>query len=322
MKRLTDKQLVLFPVVEREIFYEEEKVMEHGLFGPMKTEVLRKPIPRFRAVVDVERDRVFSVVTENYVLVSNEKALALGEECFKVLFHAADIADMQVYNIVMPSTRSFCHVDLIHQKYRVDVWEQDTWLPYIRVTNSYNRTKPLTFDLGFVRSACSNGVIFEQQTVTIRCYHSDLNPFLEKGFVSKLGDLRELEASFIENMHNLKRFYVPRNVVFPLVCHAFGLPSPLRPDRTAGQEKFLADFAGAVAKLRDKYFAELGDNAYAAFNVLTDLATRPDVFPSEESVVHSFQKKSGAWIREFTTAIEQRSFSFESYLGPYAKLIA
>jgi len=116
------------------------------------------PVKDWCAVVDVERGYVFTVVTGNYRLVTNEEALACGKVASTRLFGSVDVErDMKVFNVITPSTRSSCYVDVIHREYRVNLWKKEVYLPYLRVTNSYNKTKALHFDLGFARELCDNG---------------------------------------------------------------------------------------------------------------------------------------------------------------------
>jgi hypothetical protein len=39
----------------------------------------------------------------------------------------------------------------------------------VRITNSYNGSRALQLDVGFLREHCGNGVIFEQQAATLPC---------------------------------------------------------------------------------------------------------------------------------------------------------
>ena len=48
----------------------------------------------------------------------------------------------------------------------------ETYTPFVRITNSYNGTRALRIDLGFLREHCSNGVIFEQVAATLTVPHT------------------------------------------------------------------------------------------------------------------------------------------------------
>ncbi|MNF13598.1 hypothetical protein D3C80_2154980 [compost metagenome] len=50
-------------------------------------------------------------------------------------------------------------------------------------------------------------------------------------------------------------------------------------------------------------------------NVLTDYASRPVGVISPETMMDGFQHKAGDWINDFVEQIEQRDFTFETYLA-------
>ena len=117
-------------------------------------------LKRHFAVVDVERQHPFAVVTDDYELVTNKAAYDMAAEVMKKVFHTTQIGDMECLNITMPKTRSFCHIDLIHKTADFSPWEKDKWTAFLRISNSYNRTRLLRFELGFCRWICLNGIIF------------------------------------------------------------------------------------------------------------------------------------------------------------------
>src|SRR5690606_9496776 len=53
-----------------------------------------KKVPRFHAVVDVDRSHVFAVVGNDYKLVTNEEAISLGRTCFEQIFELTDVNKM------------------------------------------------------------------------------------------------------------------------------------------------------------------------------------------------------------------------------------
>lgn len=117
-------------------------------------------LERHFAVVDVEREHPFSVVTDDYELVTNKEAYDRAADVMKKVFHATQMNDMECLNITMPKTRSFCHIDLIHKAADFSPWEKDKWTAFLGISNSYNRTRLLRFELGFCRWICLNGMVF------------------------------------------------------------------------------------------------------------------------------------------------------------------
>jgi hypothetical protein len=298
---------VTFPVVLKPIFVEDNA----SLVGEYA------PVPGFKAVMAEDNRHIFSVVAQDYRLVTNEEALQFGKICFGEIFKALKAEEMVLFNIIMPKTRSFCHVDFVHPKATFNFAKDDSWTPYIRITNSYNRMFALNFDLGFCRWICMNGVIFGKKNIEFKFYHSKSATDPVAKFKLKAGELATLEAQFIAHLNNITRFHVPTRVMWPLACKVFGFS--LHDAPTERQEQMMEERKTCVRELTNRYFKELGENGYAALNVLTDYASRPVGVIAPEMNIDALQRKSGEWILDFVAAIEARDFSFDKYLGDYAK---
>jgi hypothetical protein len=320
----TDLNTVMFEVTYGPLYYKKaaERNPSPGeseqpdLLGNIAPGTFAK-LPKFQAIVDVERDHTFAVVTSDYKLVTNKEAIELGKKCVASIFHSKIGEGLKVFNITMPKTRSFCHIDFVYEGSKFQPWENDTWSPFLRVTNSYNRTRLLRFDLGFCRWICTNGMIFGEKSITFRYNHtrSDMNGRVE--FNSDIGDLRKIEAEFIEKLHNLKRFHVPENAILPLICRAFEIQitsADLQKERRVEQ---LRVFKQHVNSLTRKYFEALGPTGYAALNIVTDFATRPSSYISPEGVMDRLQRMGAVWCEEFIREIKDDHFSFDAYLKDY-----
>jgi hypothetical protein len=263
---------------------------------------------------------VFSVVTSDYDLVTNEKALELGRLCFKEVFTITDVRKMKSFNVIMPATRSFCHMDFLHDGAEFQPFDKDSWQPYLRITNSYNRMYALNFDLGFCRKICKNGVIFGKKNIVFKFVHTKSSPDPALKFKLRAGELSKMEAEFTEALLNLKRFHVPRKVMWALACKVFEQSCP--DDASKRLQELWELKQRAIAGLTETYFGTLGENGYAALNVLTDFASRPVGMISAEQRIDGLQRQSGSWMGEFIAAMEHRDFNFETYLGEYAHLVA
>ena len=53
-----------------------------------------------------------------------------------------------------------------------------------------------------------------------------------------------------------------------------------------------------VQELAIQYFKDMGENGYAALNILTDFATRPVGYISVNQSIDSLQNKAGEWERD------------------------
>ena len=306
---------VLFPVELRPVQVMMEWPQAESEAGeyPMKA-------PRHRAVVDMDRRSVFTVVTDNYELIKNSEAIELGRDCFQTVFKLTDLSKMMLFNIIMPGSRSFCHIDFVHREVQFNYFDDDPWTPFLRITNSYNRTRLLSFDIGFCRGVCKNGIIFGKKNIEFKFTHSkSIKRSPKAEFRLRSGEFLQLEAQFRQNLQHLQRYHVPPRYMWPLVCMVFRLTPP-NASASPRQNTNWDLRRNAIWKLTDRYFGELGQNGYAALNVLTDYATRPPAEISAESRVNGFQTASGEWVLDFVSKIESREFTFERYLGDYAQL--
>jgi hypothetical protein len=158
---------------------------------------------RHFAVVDVERERPFAVVTDDYELVTNKAAYEMAAEVMKKVFHTTQLGDMACLNITMPKTRSFCHIDLIHKPADFSPWAGDKWTAFLRISNSYNRTRRLRFEVGFCRWICLNGMIFGSKSIEFSYAHTRRGMERIDRFVKNIGDIRKLETALTEKLHQL-----------------------------------------------------------------------------------------------------------------------
>ena len=292
-----------FPVEYRDLFVGESKVRLQG----------------YRAIVDVERNHTFSVVTSSYQLITNTEAIEMGIRVFEQILGHTIAEKLVVYNVVLPGTRSYCHIDLTVEGHEFSFEKKDKYVPFLRVTNSYNRTRPLSFFFGFCRTICKNGVIFSPVGAKISAYHTGTQIRDLKVGEKDLRLLRNAQAKFTESLLNLSRYAVPPNQMLPLLCKVF----QIRVDESSLKKPLARTQAIAlhakIEELTNRYFFELGHNGYAALNVLTDFASNPTTLRfGGEGRIHRYQTDSMKWIEDFTTKIQEKTFSFSDYVGSAA----
>ena len=91
---------------------------------------------------------IFSIATEDYQLVSNAQAYELGRRTFALVFGDDARAGLQLFNATMSATRSWAHIDVTAEILAFEPRHGDRWIPFVRVTNSYNRSRALSFTIG------------------------------------------------------------------------------------------------------------------------------------------------------------------------------
>ena len=67
--------------------------------------------------------------------------------------------------------------------------------------------------------------------------------------------------------------------------------------------------------LCDRYAGELGENAYAVFNAITDFSSHP---PGNRFVCrerHSLQRLAGSWLSSFSQECQRPDFKIDEHLA-------
>jgi hypothetical protein len=274
-----------------------------------------KEIPQYKLVCKKESGQVISIVSNNYRLIQNKEALKMGIDVFKQLFPEVDQEELIPFRIVAPKSLASVHIDLIHKDVNFNVWEQETWLPFIRITNSYNRTHALSFEVGFVKKLCSNGVLFNKKTMKLKYTH-DKNK--EIRLLNDVQEVLKVSNIFENQCIKLIKYNIERKDMFPLLCHI------LKINLNVGDKKKILTKARYLEKLNQivleqtaEYEKLNGLNAYTAFNVATDIVSHNDhykVIPGYYFNVRTFFARPTVWMEDFSGKISQSDFNFEKYL--------
>jgi hypothetical protein len=301
-----DPEIAFFPVELRPLFME-----------PVSSSNNYTRLKRHFAVVDLEKDYPFSVVTDGYRLITNKQAYDMASDVMRQVFNATSMDDMVCMKITMPNTRSFCHIDLIHKTADFSPWEKDKWSAFLRITNSYNRTRRLRFEVGFCRWICQNGMIMGRKSIEFSYAHTRRGMDRVNRFIENIGDIRKLEVELTEKLHQLQRYYVPESKMLAILCKAFGIKISEDVSGKPKRVQELIAFRDQTKELTKSYFSEMGPHGYTALSVLTDYASRPKGVIAPEMRINSLQQRCGSWMEEFVIAIQQPDFSYDQYLNGY-----
>ena len=75
-------------------------------------------------------------------------------------------------------TMGSCRIDLVHPASSIDFdasgipGKPDAYGTFVRVTNSYKRSRALRFEIGFIRWTCSNGMIVPGSSIRFEFEHN------------------------------------------------------------------------------------------------------------------------------------------------------
>lgn len=215
MVRNTNIQQVLFPVELKPVFAEGS----------------RRPIEGYKAVtgkVDspfelFETERVFTIVSDNYVLIPNKDALEMAKDIHSCLFPSGTSDSFEIFNIKTPGTLGSCHIDIIDKHYKLNILKNEIYVPFVRIQNSYNKTMPLRFLVGFCRSICTNGVIFEENSISINLPHKKTTLIVFN--IEKIDTLKlkKFETDFMNKTTKADKIAIPEQLFIPLAAKALNI---------------------------------------------------------------------------------------------------
>lgn len=295
MPRIASIDQLLFPVAVRPLFSEVE------IDGTRK----RLNLDRYRLLVNIATNTPLGVVSRDYRVITNQEAVELGKKCCRELLGLGTHEPLEIFAVDAPSTGSYCHIDIVHRGSAMNLWRSvdkaEVYVPYVRVTNSYNRTRALRFDVGFCRELCQNGVIFEQET--IRFTYSHLRRELSSDdirFDVTRDQFAKLSEDFRAFVDTAKSIAVPADMACGVVGRVLALPDEESAERQRSPaiQREMLEVVGQWQRIVARYIVDMGPNAYALFNAMTDIAShimQSRAFPKDRNAM---QKTAGVWLHE------------------------
>ena len=310
MPRLTNLDEVLFPVAEHPVF----------VSVPNGAGERRVPVPDKKAIVNMKRDRVLGVVSRGYRLVPNRQALDWAFECCRTVFPETQPGEWEVNATDAPGTGGHCTIDLTHNSTALDFSfvpaskRPDAFGPFIRVSNSYNGLRALGFDVGFYRKVCKNGLVLRDSIIRFKFTHLRRDIGETVRFEVAHERLTAAKNDFREYLGALQKCAIGRVDFDPLLRAVlrFKEPTKLESDTPAAED--WASLTAHLTELADRYAGELGENAYAVFNAVTDFASHPPQNRHVHRDRHSYQRLAGTWLADFSENCRQPDFALARYL--------
>lgn len=311
MKRETSVQNLLFDV---------DQVPVEAVIGSNGS-TRRISIPGKKALIHQGTGHVLGVVGRDYRVVTNREAVNLAHEVCGKAFPGLSSVEWEAKRAAAPRTLSSAHIDLMHRTHVLnflgsDISQADPYTPFLRVTNSFNGARALCFDIGFMREHCSNGVIFEEEVATIKASHSkEALAQLQIEITGRsLPQMWDEFSKFITSVRSITMTTDQSTLALKTVLH---LPDPKPDDKPARKEALHALTADFSTRLTG-YRQELGENAYAVFNTLTDIAARAPENVCFQTTRDTIERRSGHWLKELAHQSQISGFDLERWISVWA----
>ncbi len=243
---------------------------------------------------------MISVVSKGYRIVSNETALLVARKCCKAAFPEFREDSWKVGRVDAPSTRAHCHFDLVQSSAELEFTgveaakRPDRYGLFVRVTNSYDCKYALRIDFGFLRKVCSNGLILAVSVISFRFSHNSRN-LEERMRVVASGDaFQKLREKLFGYLEPLNGWGVPVDYFVPITWAALRLGGAAPTSRRRSEH--WEDVYERCEELSQSYADDLGDNGYALFNVITDVASKPWGIGLGAVETDPLQRRAGRWL--------------------------
>lgn len=285
----------------------------------------RISIPGKKALVNQRTGHVLGVVSRDYRVVTNQEAVSLARDVCEKAFPGLSSVEWEAKRAAAPRTLSYAFIDLMHRTHVLNYWDNeikkdDPFTPFLRVTNSFNGARALRFDIGFMRKHCSNGVIFEEEVATIKASHSkEALAQLKIEITSRsLPQMWDEFSKFLTSVRSISMDTTQSTLALKTVLRLPASKPEDKPARVEGLNALSADFSTRL----ERYQKELGSNAYAVFNTLTDIAARPPQSPLFQKDRDTIEKRSGRWLKDLARQNNTAEFDLNAWIPAWEMGVA
>ena len=294
----------------QDLLFDVDQVPVEAVVGSNGS-IRRISIPGKKALVNQRTGLVLGVVSRDYRVVTNKEAVKLAQEVCEKAFPGLSSVEWETKRAAAPRTLSYAFIDLMHKTHVLNYWDSeikkdDPFTPFLRVTNSFNGARALRFDIGFMRKHCSNGVIFEEEVATIKASHSkEALAQLKIEITSR--SLPQMWDEFSKFLTSVRSISMDNDQSTLALNTVLRLPAAKPEDKKARAEGLQALSLDLSTRLTG-YQKELGSNAYAVFNTLTDIAARPPESIYFQKDRDTIEKRSGRWLKELARQSQTAEF--------------
>jgi len=298
----------LFPIEQAPVYATID------LWGKMR----KVRVPRKKALVAIDTGKILGIVGPNYNVLTNQEAVTLCQRICLKLFPDTKIDQWSLEQVHGPDSRSWASLDIHHWSSHMLLTDSrdgpgDFFTPFVRITNSFNRSRARRIDVGFMNGPTRNGFIFEQNAAVLTPSHTrrDIDPFR---VASPIASMTELSEEFRKNLVSAWAVRITREEAMQLVRLVLRLPGlPENPKPWARIEQTRID-AYLDDRLRGS-FRNHGEKVYAVVHTMAYIAFYTPQWQGFRRDRSTLERCIGTWLRLFHASAAQPGFNVTRHLA-------
>lgn len=313
-------QLIKFPVDIRRVYWEKSEKVNFAV----NSYVLPEFTGRYMAIVDKEKQHLFTIASDSYLLVTNEEAYWIEQAIAKFIFWKPDNNtnyDFVPYDVYLRNRdRACCSVSIARQIDMNQPEIKDGWFAAITMMNSYNKSIALSYFIGFGNSKHHISLIFPENAIKLK-----LKKNVSQGLIEQIAEelshsngmyaIDQIEQAFAEKIKKLKDAVMDGNMFLAFFCKFFKI--------TKNKIASINDYQQAIERRdfinnkRDLYINLYGANAYAFLLGISDYITH---YERRNNIGNPFsnQLQAGQWADDYLKESSKPGFSLYKYIGEEA----
>lgn len=275
--------------------------------------------PNHSAVVNMQNGYVFTCVTKGYALITNKEAYEeIGNYVAMHIFGRNESYNFQATNVYMSKTKGECIIDYARYIENNQPLINNGWQAFIRMENSYNKTRKLAYTIGFKNIQENASLSFKTFSISVKTAHTgNIYSALDQQF-SKMNtfDIDEIEFNFQKKINTLKNLPVAKEDIFPLFCKIFEIHKPSK-EVDKDKKAVLLSCYQFIEHKAEETVSKYGKNAYSLLLVFAGYANATNM--ANLNIYHDkAQAALGSWVDEYIDKALKPGFSISQFIGQKA----
>ena len=279
----------------------------------------REPVKTtYSILVDEEYKETFTAVSSSYGFIHNEEAYFLGREIASRVFESSE--QFKAIGDYLCRKGASCYMRIYRPIEKDQPLINEGWRAFLRITNSYNKTYPLSYTFGF-HAEKDYDIVLPSFSIELKTPHTErpdekIREQLRDWYHSpEFFTIKQIEREFIRIIDSLKKIVVAERDFLPFFCKVFRISK--RDNLGLLTKGFLIQSRDFLKERIPVFIKQYGQNGYALLHVLAAYSStysRNFISTPNHSSVYE-QNRLGKWVKSFIEDAKDPNFSIYEYLG-------